>query len=140
MKYDKPKNVKFYVNPETRKVVCVIDHVKFSVTDFIRKYTDYWGLMSWETVDEDKFYIPDRFVGIATCSDEDEWNEETGRLIAYKRAREKYDRSFFRAAQRFITYIGEKLNNAVDVINDYGTQMERLYENREKRIEELLKA
>lgn len=46
--------------------------------------------------------MPNKFVGIAKCAPEDTWDEHTGRMIAFDRAKFKYDKAFILASDNFI--------------------------------------
>lgn len=89
---------KYYVNKEKRTVVCVIESREYDALDYIEK-----GLGDINFYDtpmtkknEKNYLMPTRFVGVAKCSPQDEFNEETGRTLAFHRAKLKYDASFMR--------------------------------------------
>ena len=124
--------VKFFVNPEKRKVVCVIENSIYDFIDFVNKETEYMVSM----FDVDKYEMPDTFVGIATCGEEDEWNEEIGKLIALNKAKNKWGLSFFKRANRFMDNQMKKFERTHDLFNNFGAKLTHNLNRRESRIEE----
>ena len=136
----KPEDCRYIVNEEKRKVICLIENTKYSFLNFAnnnfvlapecfdnpwgRIYTNVWGHL----------VMPNRFCGIATCNENDEWNEETGRLIAYSRAKDKLNKSFFKRANYFVNTVDKHLNDAVDVLNRLGDRLEISTERRHQKI------
>ena len=136
----KPRDCHYIVNKDKRKVICLIENTKYSFLNFAndnfvlnpdvfenpwgRKYIDIRG----------RLVMPNRFYGIATCSPEDEWNEETGKLIAYSRAKDKLNKSFFKRANFFINTVDKHVNDAVDILNNLGSKLENSTERRHQKI------
>lgn len=124
----KMSDCRFYVNEEERTVICVIPHTRDMVLDFIE---DHFGNMSnvnfyWAIRKglEDKLIMPNSFVGKAVCAAEDEWNEETGRMIAFSRAKDKCYKSFFKRANMFVQVIDGGLGDMISMFNDFGMKLE----------------
>lgn len=114
----KPKfRVRYFVSEEKRTVVCVIDEVDDVLWDFC---DEFGGQLSTDGKVNSHKWLEPRYVGKAVCSPDDEWDESLGRLIAYRRAREKFDYSFFRHAQDYITKVGQELDQFVDMVNTFG--------------------
>ena len=137
----KPEDCRYIVNEEKRKVICLIENTKFSFLDF----ANYNFALSPECLDgpwnrlvirslHDRLLMPNRFCGVATCSDTDEWNEETGRLIAYSRAKDNLNKSFFKRANLFINTVDRHINDAVDILNRLGEKLEISSDRRHKKI------
>ena len=85
----RPTEVKYYVNEEKRTVVCVSDEKNmFRVEDRIQPYAEDKHVMLFNT------YIPDRFVGIAKCHPDDEWNEIIGKNVAYDKMSTKFTAAY----------------------------------------------
>ena len=127
------ENVRFIVQPERRKVVCIISNTKNYLGDFI----DLWGndwTVPWKV--EEILRMPDRFVGVATCDENDEWNEEIGKSIAFSRAKYKLHNSFFKRANTFVNECDQALAKLITSLNDYGEQLSANAEKREKWITE----
>jgi len=127
-----PDNVKFFVDEEKRTVVCTILHTKHVLVNFIQDncHIDsncdedwYWHNHQARGKLERKLMMPNRFVGVAVCGPDDEWDEDFGKYLAYDRARQKFDNSFFKHAQTYITEVGAYLDAAVDTINEYGDKV-----------------
>lgn len=130
---------KYIVQPEKRKVICILN-------DTSRMFLDYaaynlpvdiggiWGDRNLER----KLQMPARFVGVATCSSEDEFNEEIGRRIAYSRAKNKANTSFFKRANLFIDLCDEKLDEAAYKLNQLGYHMSKSAEHRDEVIANML--
>lgn len=107
------KNCNFYVNKEARVIVCVIPDVKTTFTDYISKlvwcdYDTYLPVPRYDTLN-----LPVNIVGKATCHEDDEWDEEFGRELAYQRARDKYYRCFARMKDQYVDFIVGQLVHVV---------------------------
>lgn len=123
------ENCTFYVNEAARKIVCVYYLEAFS--------TEYWYFTPF-TIPDEIVKIPQKFVGIATCSPQDKWDEKLGRRIAFLKTRKKYYNSFFKAANRAINYCDNELARITDEFNAFGTKIDRSIINEEKRLQGLI--
>ena len=136
----KMSDCKFYVDEEARTVICVISDTQDMVEDFIMTNfcfpdIDVRFSMSYRWIAK-QLKMPHSFMGKAVCSPEDEWNEETGRLIAYSRAKDKCYKSFFKRANRFIQTVDKHLNDMITIFNDFGMKLEDRRVELQKRIDE----
>lgn len=132
----RPKDCRFIVDQEKRKVICIIDNTENKLFDFI----DY-GFSPWSnckcpldfgrTVME-KLKMPRRFTGVATCADNDPWNEEVGRAIAYGKAKHKFNVSLFKRGNYLVNYMDEYIGKLARQFDEYG---ERVSKNENKREE-----
>lgn len=138
----KMKDCRFYVNEAERTVVCVIPHTRRMVHDFIEDH------FSWEDMNFyqayyypliDKINMPDSFMGKAVCAAEDEWNEDTGRMIAFSRAKDKCYKSFFKRANMFVQTIDARLGDMIDMFNDFGIKLDAKREALQNKIDERTK-
>ena len=127
----KMSDCRFYVNEEERTVVCVIPKTRNLVRHFIEDNFVFSDLdfdeaaMFWKQTKFDKqIAMPDSFMGKAVCAKEDEWDEETGRLIAYSRAKDKCYKSFFKRANLFVQTVDRRLNDMINAFNDFGLRLE----------------
>lgn len=124
----KMSDCRFYVNEEERTVVCVIPNTRFALQEFIEEnfefpdFDVYCGI-SYNYLNKE-LKLPHSFMGKAVCAAEDEWNEETGRLIAYSRARNKYYTSFFKRANKLIQLINKRLDDMIELFNNFGMKLE----------------
>ena len=127
------ENVRFIIQPERRKVVCIISDTRHYLENFIDLWRNDWGV-PWKV--ESILRMPDRFVGVATCDENDEWDEEIGKSIAFSRAKYKLHNSFFKRANTFVNECDRTLTKLITSLNDYGEQLSANAEKREKWITE----
>lgn len=139
----KMSDCRFYVNEEERTVVCVIPNTKFALQEFIEEnfefpdFDVYCGI-SYNYLHKE-LKLPHSFMGKAVCAAEDEWNEETGRLIAYSRARDKYYTSFFKRANRLVQLVNKRLDDMIELFNNFGTKLEAKQYALQTKIDEQVK-
>lgn len=135
MKYNIiPENCKFIVNKEKRRVVCILEYSNDLFIDFILSNCEL-GKQLWPSYKVfSPLIMPNRFIGIATCSENDEWDEEIGKRIAFSRMKDKVNRSFFKRAKTYIQLVDGWINDTVDLLNKIG---EKLEINQVKRYEYL---
>ena len=136
----RPSDCKFIIDKEKRKVVCVLYKTSHFFLDFLEKnshinidFFDYYGQSLYS-----QLLMPDRFMGIATCSDDDEWNEECGRAIAFSRLKDKVNKSFFKRANTYVNTIDRWLDEDMVCINKFGMKLEKNQEKRHNYIEQLI--
>lgn len=115
----KMSDCRFYVNEEERTVVCVIPYARFKFLSYIYDKFMYQENTHFN-IDERTLELPKQFIGKAVCSKEDEWNEETGRIIAFARAKNKFYKSFFKRANLLVNTIDKELTHMVDTFNSFG--------------------
>lgn len=127
------ENVRFIIQPERRKVVCIISKARDYLEDFVDLWQNEWDA-PWKV--RKILTMPDRFVGVATCDEKDEWNEEIGKAIAFSRAKYKLHNSFFKRANTFVNECDRALSKLITSLNDYGEQLSANAEKREKWITE----
>ncbi len=136
-----PKRCKFYVNKDKRTVVCVIPNTRSDFMDYIgsmgRDNQDfswlYYAMYKWS------YPMPHSFHGKAVCSEEDEWNEELGKKIAYSRARDKYYKSFFNKASTLIKDCDTHMDRIVESFNNFGMKLEYRRNQLQNEIKESFK-
>lgn len=139
----KMKDCRFYVNEDARTVVCVIPYTKNMLVNFIIEHFQFSDINmydcidTWHSIFAKKLYMPNSFVGKAVCAPEDEWNEETGKLIAFSRAKDKCYKSFFKRANTFVQAIDRRLGDMIEMFNDFGIKLEDKREGMHQRIDEL---
>lgn len=133
----------FIVNEDARKVVCIIEHTRDLFLNYannnLRILPDcdaLWGGNGSRLYP--KLKMPDKFVGIASCNPEDEFSIETGKLIAFSRAKDKIQTSFFKRANLYVNTIDNWLNQAMESINSYGQKLEINTARRHKKIASLI--
>ena len=116
----KMSDCKFYVDEPKRTVVCVIPNTsglleKFIDTNFKFANFNISEALLFSRNYEKSVYMPNSFIGKAVCAEEDKWDEDLGRKIAFARAKDKCYKSFFRRANKIIQSIDERLS---DIQND----------------------
>ena len=122
----RPRDCRYIINKEKRKVVCIIDNTQFKLRNFLFSHLPYGIYPELE--------LSPRYIGIATCAKEDEWNENLGKRIAFHKAKVKFDTSFFKRANSFIQDQDDKLNRMIDSLNAYGAKAAAHADSREKFI------
>ena len=130
---------RFIVNKDVRKVVCIIDRTSDLFLDYVDqnlKIIPYCDNI-WDA-DRSRLYpklkMPNKFIGIASCNSDDEFSVETGKLIAFSRAKDKIHNSFFKRANTYVNTIDGWLADAVESINNYGTKIELNTKRRHDKI------
>ena len=141
MKGIKMSDCRFYVNEEERTIVCVIPNTSSMVIDFI------WDNFNWADVNmsdaidyrlRKQIRMPHSFMGKAKCADEDEWDEELGKMIAFSRAKDKCYKSFFRRANNFVQTVDRRLGDMIESFNNFGMRLEDKREGLQQQIDEQL--
>ena len=137
----KMSNCKFYVNEATRTVVCVIPNTSELLFNFIREHfrwndVDMLYAIDWHL--EKELRMPRSFIGKAVCAEEDEWNEATGRLIAFARAKDKCYKSFFRRANFLIQTLDRRLGDMITDLNNFGMRLDARREQLQEKIDHKL--
>lgn len=141
----KPSDCRYIVNEEKRTIVCLIENTNCMFIDFAENNFDIpWncmdGLWSRKPMNKlfcNKFYMPKRFWGIAICSEDDEWDVEKGKFLAFSRAKNKLNNSFFKRAQLYINTFDKSLNDATLILNRLGEKLTINADRRNERIKEL---
>ena len=121
----KAKDCKFIVNKEKRKVVCIIPKTKYKFLNFLT-YNEKHIVLDFCY---NEYTLPNQIVGIATCSLDDEWDEELGRRIAFQRAKYKFNCAFFKRANLLMNDIDKFMVQLENKFNKYG---EKITENLKK--------
>ena len=136
-------DAKFFIDEEKKTVVCVIEETKNLFRDFANTnfristdcdevYNCVHRINSYNSTLDDKMLMPNKFVGVAKCGENDKWDEDIGRVIAFSRAKNNLITSFFKRVQTYVYYLEKWLNEATDTFNKLD---EKLTENRQKRDE-----
>ena len=138
----KMSDCKFYVNEEKRTVVCVISETKNMLRDFIEEHCNFndvripRAIFNYWNDNDTMGIMPPSFMGKAVCAPEDKWNEETGRLLAYQRAKDKCYKSFFKRANRIIEIIDGRIEKMFIIFNDLGRKLEEKDQELQRKIDE----
>ena len=133
----KMSDCKFYVNEAERTVVCVIPKTRHMVSDFIHDHFEFSDLDFWYALENvDMVKMPNSFMGKAICAPEDTWNEETGRIIAFAKAKDKCYKSFFKRANAFVQAVDRRLGDMIDLFNNFGLKLDGKREALQREIDE----
>ena len=141
----KPSDCRYIVNEEKRTIVCLIEHTDCMFIHFAENNFDIpWNCMAdpWcpkpmNKLFYKKFYMPKRFWGIATCAEDDEWDVEKGKFLAFSRAKDKLNKSFFKRANFYINTFDKSIDRAVEILNNLGDKLTTNTERRHLRLTEL---
>ena len=139
------KDCKYIVDKNKKKIVCIINDTEYLFLNFV--YSNF-DIMVQDIGDTDfyirknsfskKFKMPKRFVGVATCSETDEWNEDTGKLIAYSRAKDNLNKSFFKRANLYINSIDKEVDRAAEMLSNLGYKLTINTTKRHEKITSLI--
>ena len=134
----KREDVKYFVNEEKRTVVAVLEGTRYLFQDFIYEND---GLMSVNVHYDfdDRYCLPNRFIGIAKCSVNDEWNEQLGKLIAFDRLKEKVNNSFVKCANKYVEDIDKSSNTFCNNTQAYLNKLASNSDRRKNLINQLIK-
>ena len=141
----KPSDCRYIVNEEKRTVVCLIENTDRMFIHFAENNFDIpwdcmdslWSHKPMNKLFHKKFYMSKRFWGIATCSEDDEWDVEKGKFLAFSRAKDKLNKSFFKRANLYVNTFDKSLNDAVSILNNLGEKLTVNTDRRNERIKEL---
>lgn len=139
----KMSDCRFYIDEDSRTVICVIPHTENMVTDFIDENFRFSDLSMdnvinfWNKRFMHELCMPKSFIGKAKCAEEDNWDVELGKMIAFSRAKDKCYKSFFKRANKFVQTIDRRLGDMITVFNDFGVKLENRRESLQQRIEEM---
>ena len=142
-------DAKFFIDKEKKTVVCVIEETKNLFRDFVNTnfhistdcdqvYNCVHSINGCDSTLNEKMLMPNKFVGIAKCGEDDKWDEDIGCVIAFSRAKNNLITSFFKRAQTYVNYIDKWLNEAVDTFNMLGKKLETNKAKRNEYIESLI--
>lgn len=133
---------KFFVDEKNKKVTCVIDNTAPLFLMYAYNNLPLTPHCDSGDPETSKLYkqllLPNKFVGIATCGPDDEFSVETGKLIAFSRAKDNLNVSFFKRAERYINTINQLLDTSIDTINAYGQVVSRNSVRRHNKIDSVI--
>lgn len=136
-----PEDCRFIVKPEERMVICLIEGTSTLFLNFAKKNLKipYNCADCRKSSDlTPRLFMPKYFKGVAICSPNDEWDEEIGKLIAYSRAKDSLNQSFFKRANLYIHTFDRYLGDASDFLNHIGDKLMATTNRRHAKIAELV--
>lgn len=126
-------NCKFVINEKERKIICIFKCSARTAIEYFEDITPFFIRCKEENL------MPKTFVGIATCSQDDEWNVNLGKRIAFNKMRKKYYSSFFKRIQHMINDIDENINGIIENTNKFGDKIAASINKEDKWIKEQIK-
>ena len=124
----KPENCKFIIKEKDRKVICIMNDTQAMFINYAEQYCPIGCYCDYQVVTNktlsDKLTMPNQFIGIATCSPNDEWDEQIGRTIAFSRLKDKIIASFFRRANTYFQVVDKWLDIFANQVNGLGIRLE----------------
>ena len=122
--------IKYFINKEERTVVCVLEQCEYDFIDFMSRLDNPLTYAPPRF----SYRMPSAFHGRARCSEEDTWDEEYGKRLAYHRAKNAHDRSLFNRCNKLMNYIDKKSDELADTFALFGHKLSRNFERREKEL------
>lgn len=132
------EDVVYIVDEKKRKVVAYVEGTKYELVNFISENKGILPDLFDHPKLHNKLLLPNKFVGIATCSPDDEWNPEIGKLIAYHRMKTNMSKSFFKHAETYYKLMLKKIDETIDLINIYGNKLTANYNRRIETINQTI--
>lgn len=125
----KMSDCRFYTDEDARTVICVItgDNIQNILIQFIYENFYYNDIcIGWALNDRLRaaLEMPKSFMGKAVCAEDDEWDEEAGKLLAFKRAKTKFYNSFFKRANILMRALDHRLDDMVEAFGQLGLKIE----------------
>lgn len=125
----KMSDCRFYTDEDARTIVCVIavEGMEDMLIEFVRENFYFNDIcINWAINSNlyDRLKMPRSFMGKAVCSEDDEWDEEAGKLLAFKRAKTKFYNSFFKRANILMRALDNRLDDMVGMFGQLGLKIE----------------
>lgn len=105
--------MKYFVDKERGIVKAAIDNCENDIYNFYMKRVKVNDLFN-PVVLKNLLKLKKKYVGVAKCSPNDVFNEELGRLIAARRASEKYERDRLKIFTKFVEIAGVPMSFVLD--------------------------
>lgn len=87
----------YFVNKDAGTVTCVLWSSKLAATEYVNNHFMQNNIkIYYAGYFDERFCMPVKFTGIAKCSENDEFDVETGKRIARRRAMELYQKSLWK--------------------------------------------
>ena len=118
--------IEYFVNEEKKVVVCKISNCMASLQCDMCK-------LGWPHHPD--LFINDTFVGKARCSEDDTFDVETGKYIAYKRAVAKLNTAKLKVVKRFRKNQERGINELFKSLDKISGKYERIIAAKESEIE-----
>lgn len=138
-----PNDCRYIINKDKRKIICIIDDteklfVKFADRNFKIPYYCTDSYFNKEESMYSKLLMPKRFWGIATCDENDLWDEEIGKKLAFSKAKDKLNNSFVKRANLYVHTFDKYLDSAVEMLNNVCGKLNMSTDHRHNKLDVLL--
>ena len=134
MKYE----AKYYVNEEKRTVVCTIECSEWDAFDYLEKSDIVISVSGPRNTLYKYGKMPSKFVGVAKCAPGDKFDEHIGRLLAFNRAKGKYDHAFATRVTYLVNQWDRLRQDVLERLLHYSTKAAYHQSRRSKEIEAYL--
>lgn len=138
-----PEDCRYIVNVDKRKVICIIDDTERLFIDFANKNFE----IPYDCTDtyfgnkrnmRSKLLMPKRFWGVATCDENDLWDERIGKKLAFSKAKDKLNKSFVKRANIYVHTFDKYLDHAVEMLAGVCDKLNASTEHRHNKLDVLL--
>lgn len=136
-KHIKMSDCTFYIDEQEGVVVCLIPDTRDDFLQYLFMSNSVPCIEVYGKV-RNRLYMPRSFCGKAKCAEGDVFDLETGKMIAFQRARFKYYNSFFKRANLFVQEIEKQLDNFTEETNKIGEAVTENTDRMDKRLSEIL--
>lgn len=106
-------NCQFILKPEERKTICILAIPPNLLERYIRELNTKMPII-WTTNIVKLLQISLQYTGIATCSEEDEWDDEVGKDVAYIKAKQAFAADFISHAYSFFNFFTSAIQTMKD--------------------------
>lgn len=143
----RPEDCRYIINKDKRKIICLIENTENMFIAFANNnleipcdcYNMVWPpVTNFSKYFNRKLHMPKRFWGIATCAEDDEWDVEKGKLLAFSKAKDKLNTSFFKRANFYVNTLNKSINRATVLLNNLGKKLTTSSIHRHEKLAEML--
>ena len=133
----KMKDCAFTIDRAHRRVICVIKISKSIAFDYLNNIE---SMLSMTIPDEvaSRMYLPPSIVGIATCAEEDEWDEEIGKRVAYNKAKLNFVSKLYFAFNVYFSFANKTLGELAATCDILGSRMSANIIRSQQKVEEMI--
>lgn len=104
--------IKYYVVPEKKKVIAVLNNCEYDVMNKIDKMMNNMDFFCVKS----RYAMPHQFRAVAICCDDDEFDVETGKRVAKSKLMKKYYKKFDEKMSMFSKDLDEFNSKVADYI------------------------
>ena len=121
----------YIVDKENRRIICIYRPPCRIVVNYINTTCPYVFMPEklYESMALKSYYR-----GIAVCAEDDEWDEDFGKLVAFNKVREKYYNAVWRRVNRFFNWLDDSTNESARQFDYMGDKWGKSIDMTEKLI------